>query len=116
IAGIALNRDSMKEVNFGPIYGKGHGALAERLGVTLDEVRKISAARDRVLPGVAELKKAIEAWGKAGRPIVTWGGREYYAEEASYSKKYNRVMDYYYKLLNYLIQPSAADMTKEAIV
>jgi DNA polymerase I-like protein with 3'-5' exonuclease and polymerase domains len=116
LTGISVNRDSMKEINFGPIYGSGMKAMAEKLGISIEEVKKISAARDAVLPGISELKKNIEAWGRAGKPIVTWGGREYYAEPPSYNEKYGRVMDYFYKLLNYIIQPSAADMTKQAII
>jgi DNA polymerase I-like protein with 3'-5' exonuclease and polymerase domains len=116
LTGQSWNRDSMKELNFGPIYGKGIKAMAEKLGVAQEEVRKISVVRDMVLPGVAKLKSSIEAWGKAGKPIVTWGGREYFMEEPKYVEKFNRVMDFAYKLLNYAVQPSAADMTKQAIV
>jgi DNA polymerase I-like protein with 3'-5' exonuclease and polymerase domains len=116
LTGLALNRDSMKAVNFQPIYGGGKTALAEALGLELEQISRISEARDNLMPGVANLRKAIEAWGKSGRPIVTWGGREYFQEPAKYVEKYNRVMDFAYKLLNYLIQPSAADMTKEALL
>jgi DNA polymerase I-like protein with 3'-5' exonuclease and polymerase domains len=51
-----------------------------------------------------------------GEPITTWGGREYYVEPPKFDKKYNRHMTYEYKLLNYLIQGSAADITKQAII
>jgi DNA polymerase I-like protein with 3'-5' exonuclease and polymerase domains len=55
----------------------------------------------------------VQARGKAGQPIRTWGGRIYYVEP---SKTVNgRWMDFAYKLLNYLIQGSAADQTKESI-
>jgi len=116
LTGLHLNRDSMKAVDFGPIYGKGKAALAEEIGVSLAQASAISAARDKLMPGLAGLRREIEAWGRAGKPIITWGGRQYYAEPASYSKKYGRVMDYYYKLLNYIVQPSSADVTKEAVV
>jgi DNA polymerase I-like protein with 3'-5' exonuclease and polymerase domains len=48
--------------------------------------------------------------------ITTWGGRQYYVEPPRYDKRYGREMTYEYKLLNYLIQGSAADCTKEAIL
>jgi DNA polymerase I-like protein with 3'-5' exonuclease and polymerase domains len=116
LAGFELNRDHTKIVNFSDIYGKGLTGLAEEIGVDRNTAGKIRNAKDLLMPGVKELRQQIEDWGRAGRPIVTWGGREYYAEPPSYSEKYKRVMDYFYKLLNYEIQPSAADMTKEAII
>ena len=42
--------------------------------------------------------------GKKGLPICTWGGRLYYAERG-----------YEYRLINYLIQGSAADQTKQVL-
>jgi DNA polymerase I-like protein with 3'-5' exonuclease and polymerase domains len=116
LTGIELNRDSMKEVNFGPLYGKGQSSLAERLGVDLAQVAKITAARDALMPGVRALNDSIKAWGRSRRPIVTWGGREYYMEPDKYVEKFHRVMEFSYKLMSYLIQPSAADMTKEAML
>ena len=116
VAGLDLNRDHTKIVNFSDVYGKGLTGLAEELGVDRGTASRIRAAKARLLPGVEALKAAIDRWGRAGQPIVTWGGRLYYAEPPSYSDKYNRVMDYYYKLLNYQIQPSSADVTKEALI
>lgn len=116
LAGFELNRDSTKIVNFSDIYGKGLTGLAEEIGVDRNMAARIRSAKDQLMPGVTTLKADIEAWGKFGKPIVTWGGREYYMEEPRYVEKYKRVMDFAYKLLNYLIQPSAADMTKEAII
>ena len=47
-------------------------------------------------------------------PIKTWGGREYYCEEPRIVD--GRIQKYDYKLVNLLIQGSAADCTKEAII
>jgi DNA polymerase I-like protein with 3'-5' exonuclease and polymerase domains len=66
------------------------------------------------LPGLKALQDDINALAKGGQPIHTFGGREYYPEP---SKLINgRLVDFIYKLLNYLIQGSAADFTKEAII
>lgn len=109
-------RDHVKTVNFGKLYGMGLGALAEQLASNIDVAKEVSDAHKRALPGVGILEKAIKALSKAGEPIRTWGGREYYVEAPTFSKKYNRMQTFEYKLLNYLIQGSAADCTKEAII
>ena len=46
-----------------------------------------------------------------GEPIKTWGGRLYYPEDPGEDGR-SKV----YKLINYLIQGSAADLTKQALV
>jgi DNA polymerase I-like protein with 3'-5' exonuclease and polymerase domains len=40
----------------------------------------------------------------------------YYCEPPQYSEKYGRDMTFEYKLLNYLMQGSGADVTKETII
>jgi DNA polymerase I-like protein with 3'-5' exonuclease and polymerase domains len=76
-------------------------------------------AHKRALPDVkgrGGLDEELKRIGRAGEAINTWGGREYYCEAPGYSKKYGREMTFEYKLLNYIIQGSAADATKEAII
>jgi DNA polymerase I-like protein with 3'-5' exonuclease and polymerase domains len=51
---------------------------------------------------------------KSGDFIVTWGGRQYYVEPSMLIG--NRMVDFSYKLLNYYIQGSSADITKEALI
>lgn len=116
IAGVDLVRDKTKIVNFSDIYGKGLGALAAEIGVDVATCAKIKAAKRAIMPGVDALNDAIKQRGKDGLAIRTWGGREYYCEEPEYVAKFQRVMSFEYKLLNYLIQGSAADCTKESII
>lgn len=120
IVGIDLGRDRTKIVDFSSIYGKGRSGLAADLGIDEEMTRRILAAKAQLMPGVDHpqtgLAARIKLLGKQGGCIRTWGGREYYAEEPRFVEKYNRVMDFNYKLLNYLIQPSSADYTKEAII
>jgi len=116
IVGLDLPREPVKILNFADIYGRGLGTLAEALRVDIETVRRLRKAKNALLPGVAALARAVSDHGKSGQPIRTWGGREYYAEPTKFSKKHGRVMDFFYKLLNYLIQGSASDVTKESII
>ena len=60
------------------------------------------------------LNEEIKRTVNLGVPIRTWGGRCYFPEEP---KRLNgRMVDFKYKLLNYLVQGSAADVTKEALI
>lgn len=109
-------RSPVKMLNFGYVYGEGVPSVAERLGMPVADVKRLRDAQLKALPGLKDLSNSITARAKAGEPIRTWGGREYYTEEPKYSEKYKRIMTFEYKLLNYLIQGSAADVTKEAII
>lgn len=116
IAGLHYHRTQVKITNFRRIYGGGAPATAGALNVSIDVAKQLLAAHGKALPGVKLLGDQIKALSKGGEPIVTWGGREYYVEPPRYDKRYGRDMTYEYKLLNYLIQGSAADCTKEAIL
>lgn len=111
-----LDRVSVKTMNFGKLYGQGLGSLAAKLGVSVEEVKSIRDSQNKALPGLKELENDIKSLSKSGQPIVTWGGRLYYVEPPKFVEKFNREMTFEYKLLNYLVQGSAADVTKEAII
>ncbi len=114
IMGLNLERRAVKTVNFGTIYGMGAGGTAEKLRTTVEKARELKTAQNRAVPGLAALQKGIKAKVNAGLPIVTWGGREYFCEPPAIVK--GRPTTFEYKLLNYLIQGSAADNTKEAVI
>jgi len=111
-------RPHVKVVNFGVVYGMGKPGVAKKIDGSMDEAAELLNAHRKALPGVKELGKAIQKHCKAGNPIYTWGGREYYAEEPKEMNIGGRLIkkDFYYKQLNYLIQGSAADCTKEAMI
>jgi DNA polymerase I-like protein with 3'-5' exonuclease and polymerase domains len=88
--------------------------LAKQLESTVDEANAIKKAYLKVLPGVADLIKGLKQRAKNDEPIITWGGRVYYVEPPKMVDGRLRTFDY--KLLNYLCQGSAADLTKAAIV
>lgn len=110
------DRSHIKTTVFGRVYGQGLGGLAEKMNLPVNEVKGIRDAQNRVLPGLKGIEELIKSTAKKGEPIVTWGGRVYYVEPPKYVEKFRREMTFEYKLLNYLIQGSAADVTKEAII
>jgi DNA polymerase-1 len=116
IAALKYHRTQVKITNFRRIYGGGAPATAGALNISIDVAKTLLKAHGEALPGVKDLSKQIIGLARSGEPIVTWGGREYYPEAPRYDKRFGREMTYEYKLLNYLIQGSAADVTKEAIL
>lgn len=111
-----VEREPVKTLNFGYVYGQGVASMAERLELPVTDVKRLRDAQMRALPGLKDLSRGLKARAAQGLPIRTWGGREYFCEPPAFSKKFNKVMSFEYKLLNYLIQGSAADCTKEAII
>lgn len=116
LLGINVDRRITKNLMFGYIYGQGLGSLASILGRSVEDIKQIRNAQMKVLPGLKDLSTAITNRSKQGLPIRTWGGREYYVEPPMFVKKFNKTMSFEYKLLNYIIQGSAADITKESII
>ena len=114
ITGHEYGRKPVKIINFGKVYGMGVGKLAIAIESTVEDAKRLSDAHKKALPGVKDLEKGIKDFSKAGNPIVTWGGRQYYCEEPRMIQ--GRMCTFEYKLLNYLVQGSAADCTKEAII
>lgn len=108
--GIDLPRKFLKIIAFGIMYGRGVPNLAAALGVTPDEAKRFRDAYYALLPEVRDLSQQTRACGRRNEPIRTWGGRLYYREPDPTGR------DLSYKLLNYLIQGSAADQTKQAMV
>lgn len=109
-----IKRKIIKEINFGTIYGQGVPSLAEKLNEEVGVIKQIKDAQLVALPGLKALNEGIKKAAKNGLPIRTWGGRLYYKEEGIVIN--GRKIDFGYKLLNYLIQGSAADCTKQAII
>lgn len=115
-AGLELKRGPVKILNFGDIYGMGYTSFFEKTGIDRPTYKKICDAKAKLLPDLEALNEAIKNMGKTDQPIRTWGGRVYYCEKATYVEKHKRYMTFEYKLLNYLIQGSAADVTKQAVI
>lgn len=107
-------RTQVKVTNFRKIYGGGAGAVAQALGLSIQDAKQFCADHDLALPG----RKLLDDWCKNqarfGLPIRTWGGRIYYVEDSKFID--GRLKSFEYKLINYLVQGSAADITKQAII
>lgn len=114
LLGLDLGRSITKQLNFGYIYGMGVPSLAARLERAIDEVKGFRKAQMSAVPGLKGLDDDLKGIGRSGNAIQTWGGRQYYVEPARVINGIYRSFEY--KLLNYLIQGSAADITKESII
>lgn len=114
--GLDFPRKHIKITVFGIIYGMGIGKLADRLEVDDKTAKKIKQSLFKVVPGIPKLMEGLNELADHDEPLKTWGGREYFCEEPKYSKDNGRWMSFEYKMLNYKIQPSAADCTKQGMI
>ena len=108
------DRKPVKNTNLGIIYGMGNGTLAERNDMAVNEASALKKAILQLYPGLKEMGKEMKMRAANNIPIRTWGGREYYCESPKIVK--GRMKTFEYKMINVLIQGSAADCTKEAII
>lgn len=116
LTGIVITRKQAKTVAFSILYGSGLAKLAEGLHTDQDAARIIKDAYLDAIPGIAQLSTQLKARAKQGRPIRTWGGRQYYVEPPRFDPEVGRWRSFEYKMLNYLIQGSSADISKDAII
>lgn len=114
LIGIEYPRKDIKMTVFLIIYGGGATALAQNIGCSYQEACKIRDAVFAAYPAIRSLQRAVTKIGDRNDFIVTWGGRRYYAELSE--TKGGKTRRFSYKLLNYLIQGSAADQTKDCII
>lgn len=113
MTGTLYARKTVKITAFAIIYGSGAAGLSLQLGVPYAEAKRIREAYLDAMPGIRTLMDDVKARGSGGQAIKTLGGRIYYAEPPKVVN--GAVRDFAYKLLNYLIQGSAADQTKDSI-
>ena len=115
VAGMDLPRKHVKITGFQILYGGGAGAVAGQLGVSYEEGAELKNIYFNAMPEMEKLSNMTRNIGRRGDCIKTWGGRVYYAEPPK-AQPDGRMREFSYKLLNYLIQGSAADLTKQAII
>lgn len=116
MGGIEFERTKVKVLNFQAIYGGGAPAAQKKLNCSLKEAKEFKVFHDKALPGRKILSEEILRVVRRGDPIRTLGGRMYYPEEPRFMKDLGRVQTFEYKLINYIVQGSAADLTKRAII
>lgn len=112
--GLFYDRKPVKNTNLGLIYGMGAPKLAVKNDMTVEEADVLKKAILKLYPGLAEMYKDMKIRAKHNEPVRTWGGRVYYCEPPKIVDGRLRTFDY--KMVNVLIQGSAADCTKEAII
>ena len=106
-----LPRRNVKVLNFQGIYGGGAPALQKKLRCTMDEAKLLKRQHDEALPGRKIFNEEIKRVIQRGDPIRTVGGRLFYAEPPGPDGR-----DKLYKLINYWVQGSASDITKQALI
>jgi DNA polymerase I-like protein with 3'-5' exonuclease and polymerase domains len=111
-----FSRKPVKNTVFGLVYGMGAGKLADKNNTDVETAKKLKNALLQIFPGFKELYDEAKRRAKDNEPIRTWGGREYFCEPPRFDQEKRRWMEYDYKLPNRLIQGSAADITKEAML
>lgn len=112
--GKIYERKAVKNTNLGLIYGMGVGKLALKNDMSVAEAGDLKKAILTLYPGLKQMYQDMKLRAKSKQPIHTWGGREYYCEDPKLVD--GRIREFDYKLVNVLIQGSAADCTKEAII
>lgn len=110
VAGREIDRTRVKTMNFQGLYGGGAPALSKKLRVSLGEAKQLKQFHDAALPGRKLLNEEITRILRRGDPIRTWGGRLYWGTPPENGR------ETLYKVMNYEIQGSAADLTKQAII
>lgn len=112
--GRVITRKIAKNIAFSILYGSGLGKLAMGLGCSVDEAKTFRNAYLEAFPGIKGLQNDLKARAKTNLPIKTFGGREYFCEEPRLVD--GRIRQFDYKMTNYLIQGSSADLTKDAVI
>lgn len=119
---LKLERKDMKTIAFGILYGMGIKGISEKLELPYNEGAKIIKGYKSLFIGLKELQEEF----RKDEGILTWGDRWYdvepplkdivmYQHKGKLVKREEKIQDYYYKLLNYAIQGSAAEVTKQAL-
>lgn len=112
LVGGDVTRHEAKQIFLGLVYAMGVDTLAMKLGCDKVRAKYLRDTIKALMPDVAELDSECKKRFKYGLPIRTLGGRIYYCEPGR--SPWGGSWDY--KALNTLIQGSAADQGKEAMI
>lgn len=119
-SGREFTRKAVKAIGLGLLYGMGVNLLATKSGESVETAGFIKKAVMRLYPGLEDLYTEAKSRRREGAPFRTWGGRAFLCEPDSVvedkSTKIKKIVQWDYKMPNAVIQGSAADCTKEAII
>jgi DNA polymerase-1 len=104
-----LPRKKAKNVNFGTLYNMGVAKFARELGIPQKEAEEMFATYNQYFPAAKQLRDREKRKAACGIPTITLKGRRFDWDTADIKKKC-------YVALNRLIQGSAADIMKLALV
>lgn len=114
-------RKLVKNGSFLKVYGGGAGALAEQQGIPEAEAEEFLAMYDATFPGVPRFGEKLEREARRRLQteeiayIKTPIGRRHRIEEEFDPETGKRQIPYY-KLTNYMIQGTAADLLKRKVI
>jgi DNA polymerase I-like protein with 3'-5' exonuclease and polymerase domains len=106
-----LPRKDAKNVNFGIAYGQGKDLLASNLGLSLDEAEAFLHTYHARAPFIRKLADQVKAKVEASGFVRTLLGRR-----RRFTQDDKGRYEFTHKSLNALIQGSAADIMKKAMV
>lgn len=109
-----ITRKVAKTLGFAVLYGAGVAKIAKSLGISISDAANIKKQYLAALPEIKEMQRDLTRRGDTGDFLTTLGGRRYHAETPKVID--GTLKTFSYKLTNYLIQGSAADQTKQALV
>lgn len=115
IMGREVPRGNVKVLNFQSIYGGGVPAAAAEMRVSYDEAKKFKDFHDIAMPGRKVLADALGMIVRSGRTVRTYGGR-LYPRPPFIKRAGGGFSPADYRLINYLVQGSSADITKRAML
>lgn len=114
-AGIAgITRKVAKTLGFAVLYGAGVGRIAESLGISVSEATSIKQRYLSALPEIKAFQSELSNNARMKMYTETLGGRRYYSQKPVLVNGVMRSFEY--KIVNYKIQGSAADQTKQAML
>jgi len=101
---LGIDRKIAKNVNFADVYGAGVAQLARTAGVSQEEAARLKKLKAQYYPGVKRFSYRAMDVAKARGWVKTVSGRR------------RRFTEKHYRAANTIIQGSAADVLKQAMV
>lgn len=119
-----IPRRRAKNVNFCRLYGGGVKKIAATAGCSIAEAQEFVDAYNQAIPEANMLMDDISGAASRRGFVITWAGRRCrFPTNAQVAKKYKRDVEGHpnryaktYKALNSVLQGSAADLIKRAMV
>lgn len=113
-AGYSYARDSIKIINLALLYKLGIDKMALKMGISRDEASNLRRLVQNANPGIAQLEAKIAELIDERGYVRTYMGARILKEPSRLIK--GRLVNFIYKVPNHLIQRSAAEQMKRAVI